>query len=125
MPTKGKKGKGKRTSKSAPENDDGCIEDPPSSKVVQRMASKTLSSSARKLGDKENVDRHQVETSQSSLWLSKSKVYMKVVATHLWLFIYPIATDCTLNIEYPIPKTFFIRMGEGMICLTIMKMQCD
>ena len=78
MPIKGKKGKGKSKLKSSPENDDGCIDDPQSSKLVQRMASKTLSSNARKLKSKDDdVDDppHQAEsTSQSSLWLSKAKV---------------------------------------------------
>ena len=78
MPIKGKKSKVKSKSKSSPENDDGCIDDPQSSKLVQRMASKALSSNARKLrGKEDDVDDtpHQAEsTSQSSLWLSKAKL---------------------------------------------------
>lgn len=77
MATKGKKVKRKQKSKSEAENDD-CIEDPQSSKIVQRMASKTLSSGARKLrnsDDTVNDSQLQVEKCQSSLWMSKTKVY--------------------------------------------------
>jgi hypothetical protein len=82
MPIKGKKSKAKKTSKSVIESDDGCIEDPQSAKIVQRMASKTLSSGARKLRSKDDDDNdddspHQAGKSQSSLWLSKVKVFLR------------------------------------------------
>ena len=77
MATKSKKVKRKQKSKGDAENDD-CVEDPQSSKIVQRMASKTLSSGARKLRDPDdnvNDSRLQAEKCQSSLWMSKTKVY--------------------------------------------------
>ena len=87
MPTKGKKIKTKRKSKSEPDSDE-CVVDPQSSKIVQRMASKTLSSLGSvkaKLGDKDddvNNDKLQVRTSQSSVWLSKTKVRIVVSTFH-------------------------------------------
>ena len=94
MATKNKKVKKKQKSKSEAENDD-CIKDPQSSKIVQRMASKTLSSSARKLrhqDDNVNDSRLQAEKCQSSLWMSKTKVYEDLYIR--WLLIVTFHSNC-------------------------------
>lgn len=77
MPSKGKRSKLKQKSKGETDQND-YVENPQSSKFVERMASKTLSSGCREPRRKEidmSDDELQGETSQSSLWLSKSKVH--------------------------------------------------
>lgn len=84
MPTKGKKGKekSKRSKDEHEVNDhDSIFNDPQPSKLVLRMASRTLNTGAKKLADRQdhvNSRSSSGGTSQSSLWLSKTKVYRGV-----------------------------------------------
>ena len=75
MPVKGKKSKIKHKIKKESE-DVEFVENPQSSKIVQRMATKTLSSAARhseRNGTNMDNEERLADTSQSSLWLSKTK----------------------------------------------------